>query len=221
MNRFQRRLAFLVAAALACAAALATVQYHDPDTWPQRDTWQHPAEVMDALHVASGAAVADVGAGEGYFTDRMARRVGTSGKVYAVDIDSGALRSLRELKSREHLPQVEVVEGAADDPHLSPNSLDSVLIVNAYHEFRQHDAMLHAIARALKPGGYLGIIEKADQPGEKRESYERRHHLPEQFVREDLVRDGFEQVEKKPDFHPSASREGEVWYFLVARPTAK
>src|SRR5215472_17828273 len=97
------RLSRIRIAALLFTCALAAAQYHDPDTWEQRDTWQHPAEVMDALHVASGSAVADIGAGEGYFTDRMARRVGTSGKVYAVDIDSGALRSLRELKSREHL----------------------------------------------------------------------------------------------------------------------
>jgi predicted methyltransferase len=221
MKRRERQLVFLSGAVLACAALFASAQYRDPDTWAHRDTWQHPAEVMDALHVAAGSDVADVGAGEGYFTDRMARRVGGNGKVYAVDIDPGALRNLRELKSREHLTQVEVVGGAEDDPHLPATSLDAVLIVNAYHEFRQHDAMLHAIVRALKPGGYLGIIEKADRPGEPRESYERRHHLPEQFVREDLARDGFTQVEKRPDFRPNGGREGEVWYFLVARPAGK
>lgn len=176
---------------------------------------------MDALHINAGSSVADIGAGEGYFSDRMANRVGESGKVYAVDIDPGALRNLRELKSREHLQQVEVIEGAEDDPRLPANSLDAVLVVNAYHEFRQHDAMLHAIARALKPGGRLGIIEKADQPGEARETYERRHRLPEHFVREDLVRDGFSQIEKQPDFHPNGSREGEVWYFLVATSVPK
>jgi predicted methyltransferase len=205
-----------VAVFCSCAIALAA-QYRDPETWEHRDTWQHPAEVLDALHIAPGSTVADIGAGEGYFTDRLAGRVGENGKVYAVDIDPGALRNLRELKAREHLQQVEVIAGAEDDPHLPANSLDAILIVNAYHEFRQHDAMLHAIAGALKPGAYLGIIEKADSGTEARESYERRHRLPEHFVREDLARSGFTGVEKRPDFHPTGSRQGEVWYFLVAQ----
>ena len=219
MRQHFRRLG--LAAVVTVAALVALAQYHDPDTWARRDTWQHPAEVMDALHLAPGATAADIGAGEGYFTERMAQRVGASGKVYAVDIDAGALSTLRALKSREHLQQVEVVEGSEDDPHLPANSLDAVLIVNAYHEFRQHDAMLRAIAGALKPNGRLGIIEKADDPGQPRESYERRHHLPEPFVRDDLARDGFTRIEKRPDFHPGGSREGEVWYFLVAQPAAQ
>lgn len=210
------KLRFRIFAALLALPLLA--QYHDPDTWQQRDTWQHPDEVMDALHVRPGSSVADVGAGEGYFSDRFARRVGPQGKVMAVDIDPGALRTLRELKERERLMQLTVVEGAEDDPHLPPDSLDAVLVVNAYHEFRHHDAMLAAFARALKEGGRLGIIEKADEPGKKREEYERRHHLPETFVREDLQRAGFtKKIEKRPDFHPTGNREGETWYFLVAQ----
>jgi ubiquinone/menaquinone biosynthesis C-methylase UbiE len=172
---------------------------------------------MDALHVTANSHVADVGAGSGYFTLRLAQRVGRTGKVYAVDIDRESLNDLRKLANENHLSQVEVVEGAADNPHLPAGEIDAVLIVNAYHEFRQHDAMLQAIRRALKPGGYLGIIEKAEEPGQPRANYERRHHLPEQFVREDLARNGFPEVEKKQDFHPSEEREGEVWYFVVAR----
>lgn len=220
MKNDRRRL-LLLTIALFLAAGATSAQYRDPDSWEHRDTWQRPAEVLDALHVVSGSSVADLGAGEGYFTDRIARRVGPSGKVYAVDIDAGALRNLRELKSREHLTQVEVIEGAEDDPNLPAHSLDAVLVVNAYHEFRQHDAMLRAIATALKAGGHLGIIEKADSGNESRESYESRHHLPEHFVREDLGRNGFTEIEKRPDFHPTGSRQGEVWYFLVARGLAK
>ena len=210
---FQPRLLVLVA--WLCCAAFAQ------RGWEERDRWQKPAEVMDALHVVANSHVADVGAGSGYFTSRLAQRVGSGGKVYAVDIDRTSLNDVRNLASDRHLCQVEVVEGAPENPHLPSGELDAVLIVNAYHEFRQHDLMLQAIGRALKPGGYLGIIEKADEPGEPRATYERRHHLPEQFVREDLARNGFPQVEKKPDFHPSSEREGEVWYFLVAQKPAK
>ncbi|MBV8205739.1 MAG: class I SAM-dependent methyltransferase [Acidobacteria bacterium] len=172
---------------------------------------------MDALGVKAGSRVADVGAGEGYFTERLAKRVGTTGKVFAVDVDEEALRSLRELKQREHLGQVEVVEGSEENPNLPAGSLDAVLVVNAYHEFRRHDDMLRAIAGALRPSGVLGIIEKSDKPGEGRESYERRHRLPEQFLREDLAHNGFTQVAKRPDLHPTGPREGEVWYFVVAK----
>ena len=104
MNR-HRNSAILLRVALLFSCAALPAQYRDPDAWPQRDTWQHPAAVMDALHVTAGSTVADVGAGEGYFTDRMAERVGNTGKVYAVDVDPSALRNLRELKDRRHLPQ--------------------------------------------------------------------------------------------------------------------
>lgn len=211
-----RQRVLVVALVAVCCAALAA-QYRDPDTWQHRDTWQRPDEVMDALQITRGSAVADIGAGEGYFTDRLARRVGPTGDIYAVDIDPAALRMLRELKQREHYQQVEVVEGEEDNPRLPPHVIDAVLVVNAYHEFRQHDAMLRAFAKALVPGGRLGIIEKADKPGEAREAYERRHHLPESFVREDLARNGFGEVAKITEFHPTGSREGETWYFLVAR----
>jgi ubiquinone/menaquinone biosynthesis C-methylase UbiE len=211
----QFRFAKLLIFALLCCSAFAQ------SGWQERDKWQKPAEVMDALHVAVNSHVADVGAGTGYFTLRLAERVGSGGKVYAVDIDRESLNDLHKLADQNHLTQVQVVEGAPDSPHLPSDQLDAVLIVNAYHEFRQHDEILQAIGRALKAGGYLGIIEKADEPGEPRATYERRHHLPEQFVREDLARNGFPQVEKKPDFHPSADREGEVWYFLVAQKPAQ
>ena len=214
MMRVVRKLRFALAICIFACAAFAQRD------WQERDRWQKPAEVMDALHLAANSHVADVGAGSGYFTLRLAERVGHGGKVYAVDIDRQSLNDLHKLAAEHNLTQIEVIQGAPDNPHLPAGQLDAVLIVNAYHEFRQHDQMLQAIARALKPGGYFGIIEKADEPGEPRATYERRHHLPEQFVREDLARNGFPQVEKKPDFHPSSEREGETWYFLVAqRPT--
>ena len=99
---------------------------------------------------------------------RVSSPVLIDGKVYAVDIDRQSLNDLHKLAAEHNLTQIEVIQGAPDNPHLPAGQLDAVLIVNAYHEFRQHDQMLQAIARALKPGGYFGIIEKADEPGEPR-----------------------------------------------------
>ena len=214
------RRGFRLALGLLLVSVVTVVaQYRDRQTWAERDQWERPAEVLDKLHVQAGSAVADVGAGEGYFTVKMAERVGANGKVYAEDIDPAAVANLRKLAKERGLKQVEVIEGAADDPKLPEGKLDTMLVVNAYHEFRRHDAMLAAFLKALKPGGLLGIIDKqaereASQP---RESYERQHRLPESFAKEDLERDGFSNVHDERGFDGTGSREGEHWWFVVAQ----
>src|SRR4051794_23902241 len=125
---FRRR--FLVALVLL-AAAIAAAQYRDRQTWAERDRWERPAEVLDKLHVQAGSTVADVGAGEGYFTVKMVERVGTTGKVYAEDIDPTTVANLRKLAQDRGLKQVEVIEGSADDPKLPEAKLDAILVVNA------------------------------------------------------------------------------------------
>ncbi len=209
----RRLLSLLFVLALVLAAP---AQYRDPN-WKERDQWQHPADVLDALHLHAGSSVADIGAGPGYFTFRMADRVGAEGKVYAVDLDRSTLRDLKQKTADAGLKQVETIENKPDDPMLPPDSLDAALVVNAYHEFKQHDAMLRGILRALKPGGVLGIIDKDAAPGKERTEYEQRHELPQSFVREDLERAGFTALEDKPGFEPTSSgRRGEHWWFLVA-----
>jgi predicted methyltransferase len=211
----------LLRIAMVCGLALpmlvvAQRNGTEPRDWQERDRWQRPAEVMDALGLRPGSVVADIGAGRGYFTVHLAERVGNAGKVYAVDIDKSILRKLRDEAEKRKLPQIEVVEGTADDPHLPAGGLDAVLIVNAYHEFRQHDAMLQAIRHALRPGGVVGIIEKDADGGEKREAYESRHRLPSRFVRQDLAANGFGGIRDQRGFDPTGEHEGEKWYFLVA-----
>ena len=213
---FRRR--FLVALVLL-AAVIATAQYRDRQTWAERDQWERPAEVLDKLHVQAGSTVADVGAGEGYFTVKFAERVGANGKVYAEDIDLAAIANLRKLAKDRGLKQVEVIEGSADDPKLPEAKLDAILVVNAYHEFRRHDAMLAAFRKALKPGGLLGIIDKAAEreASEPRENFERQHRLPESFAKEDLERAGFGAIHDERGFDGIGSREGEHWWFVVAQ----
>jgi predicted methyltransferase len=209
---------FAIVLVLMVAAASAA-QYRDRQTWAERDQWERPAEVLDKLHVEAGSSVADVGAGEGYFTVKMAERVGPAGKVYAEDVDPVAVANLRKLAQDRGLKQVEVIEGSANDPKLPEAKLDAILVVNAYHEFRRHDAMLAAFRKALKPGGLLGIVDKAAErdASQPRESYERQHRLPESFVKEDLERDGFGSIHDERGFDGIGSREGEHWWFLVAQ----
>ncbi|HWN99052.1 MAG TPA: methyltransferase domain-containing protein [Blastocatellia bacterium] len=178
----------------------------------KRDQWQRPAEVFDALGVKDGHRVADIGCGFGYFTFRLAPRVGAEGKVYAVDIDKEAIDKVSQRKEREKLAQVEPILGESADPHL-PNDLDSVLIVDSYHEFREYDRTMQAVFRALKPGGRLVIIDGDGPAGKRRTEYHRLHTIPADLVREEVTRHGFVFKESRPGFYDE--EYAKRFYFLV------
>jgi ubiquinone/menaquinone biosynthesis C-methylase UbiE len=131
----------------------------------EREQEEDPDLAMRLIRVARGSTVADLGAGSGYFTTRLARAVGAQGRVYAVDIQQGMLDLLQKTVARERLTNVIPVLGAVDDPRLPPESLDLVLMVDVYHEFSAPQTMLQHIKRALKPGGRLVLLEyRAEDP---------------------------------------------------------
>ncbi len=211
----RRALAALVAALLATcigAGVLALQDRGNESNWPSRDRWQRPQEVMDELGLAAGSAVADVGAGRGYFTFRLAERVGKEGKVYAVDLDERDLGRISDRAKREHLTQIEAVHGAAADPRLPAESVDAILVVNAYHEMRDYDAMLQGMFRALRGGGRLAIIDEEAEEGKSRSSYHSSHEIPGSLVREDAERNGFRFLRSPRGFR---SADGDPWYFLL------
>ncbi len=124
-----------------------------------RDPWQEPTRVLALLDVAPGRAIADIGAGGGYFTERLAAAVGPTGRVLAIDIDSDALTQLTTRFA--HAPNVEVRRGLANDPRLDAGTLDGVLLVDTFHELTDPAATLAAVRRALHPGGRLVIVDRA------------------------------------------------------------
>jgi len=126
---------------------------------PDRDLWQMPDQIMDALGIAEGSVVADIGAGGGWFTIRLARRVGAGGTVYAEDIQRQMLEATTRRAAREGLANVRAVLGTAQDPRLPRGALDAVLIVDTYHELEDPDSMLRNIAAALKPQGRVGVVD--------------------------------------------------------------
>jgi len=205
----------ILMSALPCCAAPPAAQ----DEAKVRDAWQRPEEVMSALKIASGSVVADIGAGGGYFTFHLAQRVGPKGKVYAVDILEDEVKKIRKRATKEGLTQIEAVQGDKTDPRLPPESVEAILIVNAYHEMREHDAMLGAIFRALKPGGLLAIIDAGAKSGEPRERYFERHRIPEELVREDTARNGFSFVRQDPGFTPPDNDRN--YFFLIFQKSAK
>jgi ubiquinone/menaquinone biosynthesis C-methylase UbiE len=125
----------------------------------EREAEEAPTRALAILEVAPGSTVADIGAGSGYFTERLARLVGASGRVYANDIQPGMLDLLRRRLNRERLTNVTVVLGEPADPKLPAGTIDMALMVDVYHELSDPQTMLANIRKALKPGGRLVLIE--------------------------------------------------------------
>ena len=125
----------------------------------ERDLEETPEKALDAIGVTKGSTVADVGAGSGYYTARLAARVGPTGLVYANDLQAEMLEELRRRLALQRITNVNIVLGTVNDPKLPPSACDLVLVVDAYHEFSEPQKMLRGIRDTLKPDGRLVIIE--------------------------------------------------------------
>jgi ubiquinone/menaquinone biosynthesis C-methylase UbiE len=159
----------LLSAAAAAAQEVSPSQRHGrlfPPTdlglleSPDRATWQKPEQIMDALNIADGSVVADIGAGAGWVTIQLARRVGPNGIVYSEDVQHEMLDAIRRRVSRLGLQNVQTRLGSETDPNLPPGSLDAAVMVDAYQEVDVKDRVpfLKNLARSLKPGGLIGIV---------------------------------------------------------------
>lgn len=126
-----------------------------------RDTWQKPDQIMDSLGIADGARVADVGAGGGWFTVRLARRVGPNGLVLAEDVQAEMLEAIKRRAAKENLHNVHTIQGSPTDPMLPAGSLDAVLLVEAYQEIQNGNpqVFLENVRAALKDGGRVGVVD--------------------------------------------------------------
>jgi predicted methyltransferase len=125
---------------------------------PDRDKWQKPDQIMDALNIADGSTVADIGAGAGWFTIRLARRVGPRGKVYAQDVQREMLDAIRRRVAKEGLESVETRLGKGSDTSLPSSALDAVLVVDVYPEVEDRITFLRNLGASLKPNGRIGIV---------------------------------------------------------------
>jgi ubiquinone/menaquinone biosynthesis C-methylase UbiE len=132
---------------------------------PDRDIWQKPDQVMDALGIADGSKVADIGAGSGYFTIRLATRVGPNGIVWAEDVQPAMLEAIKRRVAKDvakDIRNVVAVKGTSSDPMLPANSVDAVLILETYQEVVQDgnpQLFLQNVRNALRPGGRVGVID--------------------------------------------------------------
>ena len=125
----------------------------------EREMEEEPDRALDEIGIPKGAVIADIGAGVGYFTWRLAERVGPAGRIYAVDIQAPMLERLRRNIAQRGLKNVETVLGETADPKLPDNAIDLVLLVDVYHEFSQPQKMLAKLRQCLKPDGRLVLLE--------------------------------------------------------------
>lgn len=132
---------------------------------PEREADERPEQALDAIGIEKGSTVADIGAGVGYFTWRLAQRVGPAGTVYGQDIQPGMLVQLQKNMAARKITNVKSVLGDYDDPKLPKDSLDLILLVDVYHEFSEPVKMVDRMRESLKPGGRLVLIEyRAEDP---------------------------------------------------------
>jgi len=211
------RAAALVLFTLLAAPALAqTVDSHQhrfsgAEKWaqvfddPERDAWQKPHEVLQALKLAPDASVADIGSGTGYFAVRFAHRV-PKGRVYGVDAEPDMVRYLTERAQREGLANLSVVAAKPNDPGI-PSAVDLVVLVDTYHHVPDRERYFRALQKSLKPGGRLAIIDfKLDSPV----GPPKRARIPPEQVKRELARAGY-LLAQEHAFLP-------YQYFLVFRP---
>lgn len=163
----------------------------------EREREENPQLAVKLLEIPTGAAVADVGAGSGYYTELLSNRVGPSGKVHASDLQPGMLRLIRERIEKKGLTNVEVVQASEDNPGLPKDRLDLILLVDVYHEFSKPQEMLRAMRAALKPGGRLVLLEfrKEDASVPIREE----HKMSVAGVRAEVEPEGFRFERVLPD----------------------
>lgn len=141
---------------------IAHVMGHEGAGWlerPEREKEEEPAKLLKALKLQPGDVVADIGAGSGYYSFRLADLVGDKGKIYAVDIQPEMLKMIRQRMKVRRVTNIEPIKGTETDPRLPPDSVDLILLIDVYHEFNYPWEMTVALLKALKPGGRIVFVE--------------------------------------------------------------
>ncbi|WP_447979782.1 class I SAM-dependent methyltransferase [Candidatus Nitrospira bockiana] len=228
-HRHLRRAPVLLVAlvALALAWPFGSVAQHDPTHHrrpadikdylehldrPERDQYQKPAEVIGALGLKPGMAVADLGAGSGYFTRRFAQAVTETGRVYAVDVEPEMLAYTKDSLEHLHIPYtVQFILARPDNPTLPADSVDLIFLCNVYHHLEDRPAYFMNVKSALRAGGRVAIIDFYHDERSGDVGFPRRHLVARETVIEEMAKAGYHLLRE----HTFLPRQ----YFLEFSPT--
>ncbi|SEK51451.1 Predicted methyltransferase [Aquimarina amphilecti] len=171
---------------------LIQAQYKEYD-WEERDTWMKVSEIFKISEIKSGSIVADIDCHEGYLSVHMAKAVGNSGKVYAVDVRKDRLEKLDAHIKDRSLTNVITTLGDYDNPKLPLDSLDVVVILDTYHEMEDYIKILTHVKEALKSGGNIVLIEKFKEHmlNKPRKDQTEAHTIAMHYVKDELINAGF------------------------------
>jgi ubiquinone/menaquinone biosynthesis C-methylase UbiE len=208
----------LLIASFAWAQATSTAASESADARLQREL--RVPEIAKMVASKPGAKVADIGAGDGLYEHALADAVGADGRVYAEDITESSIKSLKERTTKEHLDNVEMILGTADDPKLPDGALDGVLMVIMYHEIANPPVMLEHVKTALRRGGRLVIV---DMPPRKTATRPRADQVKNHVIAPDLVAGevtsaGFEIVSRDDHFVDKPDDESTRWIIVFRKP---
>ena len=177
-------------------------QYLEQLDRAERDQYQKPDQVVDTLGLKPGMAVADLGAGSGYFTRRFVKAVTDTGKVYAIDVEQEMLAYTKASIERLPIPSnVEFILASSDNPKLPPNSVDLIFVCNVYHHLEDRDRYFAAVKPALKAGGRIAIVDFYHDKRSGDVGFPRRHLVARETVVEEMRRAGYRLL-REHDFLP-------------------
>jgi len=193
-----RRASPIGAAALAALVLLAGCTTLKKWTYEGfgRDAWQQPEKVVQSLAIKPGDRIADLGSGGGYFTFRLSRAVGPTGKVYAVDVDRDMLEDLAERAKKDGYGNIEKVLGKFDDPSLPESGVDLIFTSNVYHHIDARPKYFADATKYLRPGGRIAIV---DFNGKHWSATFIGHYSPVELIKKEMDEAGY-RLEREFDF---------------------
>jgi ubiquinone/menaquinone biosynthesis C-methylase UbiE len=198
--------AYVIEEAARTVSALDTIE-------AQRDTWQQPDAVLAGLNLHRGSVVVDLGSGAGYFALKIARVVGPTGRVLAIDLRRESLAFLWVRSRLRRLSNVHVIVGSTDDPRLpTDTALDAALIANTFHELQDPATILAALRVRMRPSGRLVIVDRRSRSAHPGSAAD--HGIEPAAARQVLERSGFSRIEEDDAFINRAEND-DVWWIQV------
>lgn len=195
-------------------------QYSEGD-WKDRDKWMKVTQIFEMADIHRGDHVADIGCHQGYMSIRLADFIGETGKVYSVDVREDRLNKLKDIASKSGIGNIQTILGDYDDPKLKENTLDVVLIIDAYHEMKDYMEILQHAKKALKPNGRILVLEKlkSEMIGKSRQEQSKAHTLAPKFVEIELKEAGFEVITIEKDLgNWEENPDKKIWVMVGILP---